>query len=163
MNAGEMDRKVITTAKNVWPIICWRTARSDNSWLWRWKLAISSFCRPNNLASMIPDTESVSWVMAVTSAMDRWASEVTARRRFPTNLVSTKKKGTVATATIVSCQERINIATRVLRNITVLERVSVRVLVTTDWMPPTSLETRDWISPVRVLVKNPRDMPWRCA
>ena len=108
---------------------------------------------------MIPETDSVSWVMAVISAMDRWASDVTARRFFPTNLVSTKKKGTVATATMVNCQDSINIATSVLRNITVLERVSVRVLVTTDWMPPTSLEILDWISPVRVLVKNPRDMP----
>ena len=66
-----MDRKVITTAKNVWPIICCRTAKSDSSWLWRWKLSISWVWRPNNLASMIPDTDSVSWVIAVTSAMDR--------------------------------------------------------------------------------------------
>ena len=68
---------------------------------------------------------------------------MTARRFFPTNRVSAKKKGTVATATMVNCQDRISMATRVLRNITVLERVSVRVLVTTDWIPPTSLEIRD--------------------
>ena len=159
MNAGAIDKKVITTAKKECPIICWRTAKSDSSWLWRWKFAISWACRPNNLASMMPDTDRVSWVIAVTSAIERCASDVTWRRFLPTTLVSAKKKGTVATATIVSCQDRISIATMVLMNITVLDMVSVRVLVTTDWMPPTSLETRDCISPVRVLVKNPSDMP----
>ena len=101
--------------------------------------------------------------MAVTSAIERCASAVTWRRFFPTTLVSPKKKGTVATATIVSSQDKISIATIVLMNITVLDIVSVSVLVTTDWIPPTSLETRDCISPVRVLVKNPSDIPWRWA
>ena len=80
---------------------------------------------------MMPETDRVSWVIAVTSAMDRWASDVTARRFLPTYLVSAKKKGTVATATMVNCQDKISMATRVLRNITVLESVSVSVLVTT--------------------------------
>ena len=32
------------------------------------------------------------------------------------------------------------------------------VFVTTFWMPPTSLASRDWISPVRVPVKNRSDI-----
>ena len=41
--------------------------------------------------------------------------------------------------------------------------VSLKVVVTTDWMPPTSLATRDCISPVRVVVKNLSDIPCRWA
>ena len=52
---------------------------------------------------------------------------------------------------------------RVLARMATLAMVSLRVLVTTDCIPPTSLETRDWISPVRVLVKKRRAMPWRWA
>ena len=35
------------------------------------------------------------------------------------------------------------------------------VSVTIDCTPPTSLASRDWISPVRVAVKNRSDMFWR--
>ena len=35
----------------------------------------------------------------------------------------------------------------------------VAVSVTTDWTPPTSLERRLWISPVRVSVKKRSGMP----
>ena len=34
------------------------------------------------------------------------------------------------------------------------DRMVEAVSVTTDWMPPTSFARRDWISPVRVSVKN---------
>ena len=37
------------------------------------------------------------------------------------------------------------------------------VSVTTDWTPPTSFESRDWISPVRVEVKKRSDIRCRCA
>ena len=37
------------------------------------------------------------------------------------------------------------------------------VSVTTAWMPPTSLDRRLWISPVRVSVKNRSGIRWRCA
>ena len=50
-----------------------------------------------------------------------------------------------ATDTAVSCQDMRDIATSVLRNMTVLERTLDRVLVTTFCIPPTSLAIRDWI------------------
>ena len=46
---------------------------------------------------------------------------------------------------------------------TMLNRVSLAVAVTTCWTPVTSLVTRDWISPVRVPVKNRSGMPCRWA
>ena len=161
--AGDTDRKVITTAKKECPIICWRTAKSESSWLCWWKCSISWFCLPNSLASMIPDTERVSWVTAVTSAIATWDWAATLRRRAPTHLVRTKNTGAVATATTVSCQESISMAIRVLVRITTLAMVSETVLVTTVCTPPTSLEIRDWTSPVLVPVKNPRDIPCRWA
>ena len=45
-------------------------------------------------------------------------------------------------------------ATRLLTTVTTLERIDDAVLVTTVCTPPTSLASRDWISPVRVPVKN---------
>jgi hypothetical protein len=112
---------------------------------------------------MIPETESVSWVMAVTSAAASWASAVTLRRRSPTILDMTRNTGMDATDTAVSCQDMEVIATRVLMNMAVLDRTLDRVLVTTFCIPPTSLAIRDWISPVRVPVKNPSDRLWRCV
>ena len=105
----------------------------------------------------MPEIESVSWVMAVTSAAAFWDSAVTARRRWPTIRVRKKNMGTVPTATTVSCQDSTIIATRVLMTITVLDRTLDVVLVTTFWTPPTSLAIRDWISPVRVSVKKPNE------
>ena len=46
---------------------------------------------------------------------------------------------------------------------TMLNSVSLAVAVTTCWTPETSLETRDWISPVLVPVKKRSDMPCRWA
>ena len=99
----------------------------------------------------------------VTSAMAAWDWAATLRRRAPTHRVKTKNTGAVATATTVSSQDSINMATRVLVRMTKLAMVSETVLVTTACTPPTSLDMRDWTSPVRVPVKNPRDMPWRWA
>ena len=42
-----------------------------------------------------------------------------------------------------------------------LETIEVAVLVTTFCTPPMSLAIRDWISPVRVRVKNARESRWR--
>ena len=53
-------------------------------------------------------------------------------------------------------------AMSVLIRITTFERMlGGRVRVTTSSTPPTSFDSLDWISPVRVLVKNRRDMRWR--
>ena len=109
----------------------------------------------------MPDTDSVSWVMTVISAVASWALAVMARRLAPTNRVSTKKTGTVATATSVSCHDSTSMAISVLRRMTELEMVSDTVDVTTVCTPATSLDTLDCTSPVRVLLKNRIDMPCR--
>ena len=100
--------------------------------------------------------------MAVTSAVDCCVSAATARRRAPTTLLRTKNAGAVPTATTVNSQDKTNIAIKVLMRMTVLESTSETVLVTTRCTPPTSLDTRDWISPVRVPVKNPRERLCKC-
>ncbi len=73
------------------------------------------------------------------------------------------KIGTTQIERSVSCHERISIATSVERTMTTFETMLETVLVTTVWTPPTSLASRDWISPVRVAVKKRSDMRWRCA
>ena len=56
----------------------------------------------------------------------------------------------------MSCQDRMSIATSVERRMTTLDRMLEAVSVMTACTPPTSLEMRDWISPVLVLVKKPK-------
>src|ERR1700749_2013645 len=108
---------------------------------------------PNTLASSTPDTDRVSSVMALIAASDSWVDRDTSRRRSPTALVSQKNAGTVMTATMVSCQLMMIIATMLETNVTTLARIVEAVLVTTVWPLPTALASRDWISPVLVLVK----------
>ena len=62
----------------------------------------------------------------------------------------------------VSGSERRSIAISVLMMVTTFARSDAAVLVTTDCTPPTSLARRDWISPVRVVVKNRSGMNCRC-
>ena len=99
--------------------------------------------------------------MAVISAADFCDSEVTRRRRSPTNFVRRANMGKVPTAMRVNSHDMINIATSVLMNITTLDSTFDTVLVTTFWTPATSLETRACISPVRVPVKKFSDRLWR--
>ena len=117
---------------------------------------------PNTLASRTPDTDSVSSLMALIAASDSWVDRATCRRRSPTVLVSQKNAGTVTTATMVSCQLRMIIATMVETKMTTLARMLEAVVVTTVWTPPTSLASRDWISPVLVPVKKASDSVSRC-
>jgi hypothetical protein len=118
---------------------------------------------PNTLASSTPDTESVSSVIALMAASDSWVDRDTWRRRSPTVLVSQKKAGTVMTATMVSCQLMMIIATMLEMNVTTLARIVEAVLVTTVSTPPTSFCSRDWISPVLVFVKKESGRVSRCA
>src|ERR1700744_1991712 len=108
---------------------------------------------PNTLASRTPDTDRVSSVIALIAASDSWVDRDTWRRRSPTALVSQKNAGTVITATMVSCQLMMTMATMLETKVTTLARIVDAVVVTTVWTPPTSLASRDWISPVLVLVK----------
>src|SRR5580692_203660 len=95
--------------------------------------------------------------MALIAASDSWVERDTWRRRSPTVLVSQKNAGTVTTDTIVSGQLMMIMATMLDTNVTTLARMVEAVVVTTDWTPPTSLASRDWISPVLVLVKKASD------
>ena len=114
------------------------------------------------MASSTPDTDSVSSLMALIAASASWVDRDTWRRRSPTVLVSQKNAGTVMTATMVSCQLRMIIATMVEMKMTTLARMLEAVVVTTVWTPPTSLASRDWISPVLVPVKKASDSVSRC-
>ncbi len=54
-------------------------------------------------------------------------------------------------------------ASSVVTTMTRLAKTELAVSVTTDCTPPTSLEMRLWISPVRVSVKKRRGIFWRWA
>ena len=71
--------------------------------------------------------------------------------------------GTSATATMVSRHDSSSIATRAATTVTTLPRIELAVSDNTDWTPPTSLASRDWIAPVRVAVKKARSMRCRCS
>ena len=60
----------------------------------------------------------------------------------------------MASESSVSCQESTSMPTMVENAMVKLETIEAAVSVTTDCTPPMSLEMRDWISPVRVSVKN---------
>ncbi len=51
----------------------------------------------------------------------------------------------------------------VLSEMTMLAKTLLAVSVTTDWTPPTSFDSRLWISPVRVSVKKRSGRRWRWA
>ena len=63
----------------------------------------------------------------------------------------------------VSCGLRRNIAIIVDAATATLDVMDAAVSVTTACTPPTSFDSRDWISPVRVAVKNRSGMRWRWA
>ena len=114
------------------------------------------------MASSTPDTDRVSSLIALIDASDSCVDRDTRRRRSPTVLVSQKKAGTVMTATMVSCQLMMIMATMLETNVTTLARMLEAVVVTTVWTPPTSLASRDWISPVLVPVKKASESVCRC-
>ncbi len=110
----------------------------------------------------MPETESVSSVVADISASDFWVSPRTSRLTFPTRNVRYMKKGSRPRLRNVSRQSMMSIAMIVLMAIATFEVSEAAVSVTTDWMPPTSFARRLWISPVRVSVKNLSGIVWRC-
>ena len=111
----------------------------------------------------MPLTLSVSSVAAVMSASDFWVSVEAARRTLPTRLAMKAKTGSMASESAVSRQSMKSMAMIVLTTTATLLVMLAAVSVTTDWIPPTSLERRLWISPVRVSVKKRSGMAWRWA
>ena len=89
--------------------------------------------------------------------------EATSRRALPTRTVSHRNNGIRQSDRSVSGTDRNSIATSVEMMTTTLDRIDDAVSVTTVCTPPTSFERRDWISPVRVEVKNRNGMFCRCV
>ena len=154
MKTGARVKKVRTSVKKTLPIISRRSAvvasLADSSR----KRAVSSSWRPKTLLSSTPETDSVSSVIAVIAAVDSWAWRATSRRRSPTRRASRTKTGMMATDSRVRGTLRNSIATTADSTVTTVDRTVEAVLVTTPETAVTSLDSRDWISPVRVPVKN---------
>ncbi len=102
----------------------------------------------------MPLTLSVSSVTEVMSAIVFWVLEATSRLARPTLTVSHRNTGSRQSDSKVSGIDIQNIAINVEMITTTLDSTDDAVSVTTVETPPTSLESRDWISPVRVDVKN---------
>ena len=85
----------------------------------------------------------------------------TSRRARPTFTVSQRKSGISASDRRVSGTESQIITASVLMIVTMFASTLEAVSVTTDCTPPTSFAMRDWISPVRVVVKNRSGMNCR--
>ena len=156
-----IEKIVPITAKNDRPIIVWRIWRPVSRSFSPWNRSISWRWRPNAFDSRMPDTESVSSVMDVRSASDCCVTVATFCLAFPTLYVSHMKNGTMKRDRTVSCHDRRSMAITVLVMTTTFDRMDEAVSVTTVCTPPTSFASRDWISPVRVAVKNRSGMNWR--
>ncbi len=113
--------------------------------------------------SRIPETESVSCVIAVMSDSDSCVLDAMRARTWPTRRCAMTSTGISTTATRVSCQLSTIIATSAAMTVTVLPSTLETVLVRNAATPPTSFCSLDWITPVFVRVKKPSSMlcRWR--
>ena len=126
-------------------------ARSADS---REKRSPAPRARPIVLPSRIPETDSDSSTSVEMSASVRCCVAVIARRCLPTRRVRKTKKGSSPSEKTARRQSSRNIATTVAITVVRFETIEVAVDVTTVSTPPMSFAIRDWISPVRVRVKN---------
>jgi hypothetical protein len=110
--------------------------------------------RPKALPSRTPDTESVSSVSAVMSTTVSCTARHFLWPAWPVRCVNHANTGTIANDRTVSCQLMRSIATSELTRMTTFASESWATWVMTSSMPETSFVRRDWISPVRVAVKN---------
>jgi hypothetical protein len=156
------------TANVVWiaaiiqrPVIRLRTSSSARRLDSRSKRSARSPVRPIVLPSRIPETESDSCTIELTSASEAWRSAVTFFRWSPTRLVSQTNRGRSASAKAARRQSRSTIASTVASTVVTFESTDVAVEVTTFSMPPMSFAMRLCTSPVRVRVKKASDSRWR--
>jgi hypothetical protein len=156
------------TAKEVWtvaiiqrPAMRERTSRSASRSDSRSKPSASAALRPIDLPSSTPDTLSDSCTSDEMSAITPWRSVVIFLRWLPTRRATPTNTGVSASEKTASRQSSRIIATIVAATVVTLETIEVAVLVTTVCTPPMSLAMRDWISPVRVRVKNASERRWR--
>ena len=103
----------------------------------------------------MPETDSASCVIADSSDSDSCVAVAICARRWPTLRCTTASSGSSTIAIRASCQLSRNIATNAAMTVTVLPTTDETVLERTFATPPTSFASRDWITPVRVRVKNP--------
>ena len=157
------------TAKEVWieaiiqrPAIRERTSRSASRADSPSKRSASSAPRPIVLPSRIPETLSDSCTSEEMSAIAPCLTVVIFLRWLPTRRASSTKNGVSPSENSASRQSSRNIATTLATTVVTLETIEVAVVVTTVCTPPMSLAIRDWISPVRVFVKNASESRWRC-
>ena len=162
-NAGVIEKIVPMIMKNHRPTIAWRIWSRASSPLSLRNRPIAAACWPNVFESSMPETDRVSSVTADISARDFCVSPRTSRLTLPTRNVRYMKNGSRPRLSTVRRQSMTNIATTVLRAIATFEVSDAAVSVTTDWIPPTSLASRLWISPVRVSVKKRSGIFWRWA
>ena len=83
-NAGMIEKIVPMIMKNQRPTIAWRIWSIARRRFWPRNFSIALACWPNVLDRRMPDTLSVSSVVAVISARDFWVSVDTSRRILPT-------------------------------------------------------------------------------
>jgi hypothetical protein len=102
----------------------------------------------------MPETDSVSCVIAVMSLKDSCVFVAIFARTRPTRRWANTRIGMRTTATMVSCQDSTSIDTNAAATVTVLPSTLATVLVSTLATPPTSFCSRDWMIPVLVRVKN---------
>ncbi len=157
-----IEKKIPTIAKNDRPIIVWRICRPVRRSFSCWNRPISKSCRPNDLDKRMPLTLKVSSVTAVRSAIVRAVVVATLRRAPPTLKVSQTKIGRRNSDRIVSVTDIQSMTASVEMITTMFDTTEAAVSVTTLWTPLTSFDTRDWISPVRVVVKKRSGIRCRC-
>ena len=158
------------TANVVWivaiiqrPAMRERTSSSARPADSRSKRSASSALRPIDLPSRMPETLSDSCTSEEMSAITPCLAAVICLRCLPTRRAISTNTGVSASENTASRQSSRNIATTVATTVVTLDTIEVAVVVTTVWTPPMSLAMRDWISPVRVRVKNAseRRCRWR--
>ena len=149
------------TANEVWiaaiiqrPAIRERTSRSARFSDSRSKRSASSAPRPIVLPSRMPETDSDSCTSEEMSAIAPCLTVVILRRWSPTRRASSTKNGSRASENSARRQSSSTMATTLATTVVTLETIEAAVEVTTFCTPPMSLAMRDWISPVRVRVKN---------
>ncbi len=101
--------------------------------------------------------------MAVISLSDSCVRRCSRLRRRPTRTWITTKTGMSTSVMIVSCQLSSSIDTSAAATVTTFCRIVVAVEVSTLRTPETSFASRDWMSPVRVEVKNASSIFSRCS
>ncbi len=145
-----IEKNVPTIAKNERPIIVWR--------IWRPGQPLVLAAEAPDLVALTPerlrqqDAADRQCLLGHRRQIGERPLGVRGhlRRAFPTFAVSQMKNGSMNRDRTVSGTDRISIATSVLAITTTFDRIDDAVSVTTDWTPPMSFASRDWISPVRV-------------